>query len=101
MNLSTEVKEARAALGLSQSEAAKAWGIPLPTLKAYEKQKRTPRGLAMTKLREILSVAMAAKPTSAPSARPVLPDEATPKPPPKAKRRRRRHKRPGTTTGRA
>lgn len=55
MSLATELKQARAKLGLSQSQAAEAWGIPLGTLKGYEKSQRQPRGLAMTKLLEILA----------------------------------------------
>lgn len=52
--LRNRLKEARAKLGLSQSQAAKAWGIPKPTLVAWENDQRTPRGLALTMLMEKL-----------------------------------------------
>ena len=86
MSLATEIKEARAKLGLSQSQAAKAWGIPLATLQGWEQEYRQPRGLAMTKLREIIAAALLAdKPPSDSSDSPVpAPIGHKPKSPPQA-----------------
>lgn len=52
--LATKLKTAREKLGLSQSQAAKAWGISLKTLQAWEQDQRTPRGFALTALMEKL-----------------------------------------------
>ena len=83
MSLATEIKEARAKLGLSQSQAAKAWGISLATLQGWEQEYRQPRGLAMTKLREIIAAALSAdKPASASSESPApATTSRKPKPP--------------------
>ena len=45
-----KLKDARSKLGLSQSKAAAAWGIPLKTLQAWEVDRNTPRGFALTAL---------------------------------------------------
>jgi len=47
-------------LGLSQSQAAKAWDVPLPTLKTWEGSTRTPRGMALRMLLEKLDAILAA-----------------------------------------
>ena len=54
VELSTEIREARHKLGLTQEAAARKWGIPLATLRKYEQGQRRPRGLAMKMLRQIL-----------------------------------------------
>ena len=63
MELSKEIAQARANLGLSQSQAAKVWEVPLKTLQGWEQGMHKPRGLALKHLRQILDTAMAAKPT--------------------------------------
>ena len=83
MELSTEIKEARAKLGLSQSQAAKVWEVPVQTLQKWEQGINKPRGLALKMLRSILDAATAAKPASPSSASPEPPGA-----PPKEKRRR-------------
>lgn len=60
--LRRKLKAARAKLGLSQSQAAKAWGIPLPTLKCWENDQRTPRGFALQALNEKLDAILAEPP---------------------------------------
>ena len=50
MGLSTQIKAARARLGLSQSQAAKAWGVPLQTLKNWEQGMNSPRGQTLDRL---------------------------------------------------
>lgn len=101
MSLATEIKEARVKLGLSQSQAAKAWDIPVRTLQTWEQEQASPRGLALKTLRQILASVEAKPAAPASSASPVPPDApAAPKsprprlrqpkpPPPKAKRRKR------------
>lgn len=59
--LKIKLKAVRAKLGLSQSQAAKAWGIPLRTLIGWENDQRTPRGFALTQLNALLDTAMAKK----------------------------------------
>lgn len=54
MALASQIKAARARLGLSQSQAAKAWGVPLRTLKSWEQDTRSPRGPTLTRLWPIL-----------------------------------------------
>ena len=72
-------------LGLSQSQAAKAWEVPVQTLQEWEQGVQSPRGFALKHLRQILDAAKAAKPASPSSAAPEAPGT----PPPKEKRRRR------------
>ena len=48
------VKAAREKLRLSLSAAAEAWGIPFPTLRNWEHDKRTPTGLALTAINQLL-----------------------------------------------
>ncbi|MBV9659122.1 MAG: helix-turn-helix domain-containing protein [Verrucomicrobia bacterium] len=55
MNLATEITATRKKLGLSGVAAAKAWGINPRTLQNWEQGRNLPRGLALTKLREILA----------------------------------------------
>lgn len=50
MNLASLIKEARTRADLSQSQAAKAWGIPLPTLRAWEQGVNIPGGKHLAKL---------------------------------------------------
>ena len=54
VDLSTEIKDARAKLGLSQSQAAKAWEVPVQTLQNWEHGRNKPRGFALKHLRSIL-----------------------------------------------
>ncbi|MBV9127455.1 MAG: helix-turn-helix domain-containing protein [Verrucomicrobia bacterium] len=55
MNLSTKIKNARKRAGLSQKAAASAWGVKLATLRAWEQDRNTPRGLALAMLEQILA----------------------------------------------
>ena len=82
MSLATEIKEARARLGLSQSQAAKAWNIPLKTLQKWEQGIRMPQGLSLPMLRQILDAALSADKPAHPasSVSPVAP-AATPEAP--------------------
>lgn len=57
--LANKLKAARAKLGLSQSQAAKAWGIPVRTLQAWEIDQQTPRGFALKALNEKLEAILA------------------------------------------
>ncbi len=59
--LKSKLKLTRAKLGLSQSQAAKAWGIPLRTLIGWENDARTPRGFALTQLNAMLDGLLAGK----------------------------------------
>lgn len=49
-SLARKLKQARTRLNLSQSQAAKAWDIPLPTLRKWEQNAATPRGFAFRAL---------------------------------------------------
>ena len=74
MELSTEIQEARKKLGLSQSQAAKAWDLKLITLQSWEQGVRKPRGFALKHLRAILDTALQAdQPGSKPAASPPAP----------------------------
>lgn len=57
--LATKLKAARERLGLSQSQAAKAWGISLAALQKWEQDQRTPKGFALTALMEKLDAILA------------------------------------------
>ena len=94
MELSKQIKEARAKLGISQTQASERWGVPLPTLKAYEQGKRTPRGLAMTKLREILDAILVGKPPVPASSAAMGASATTPPAKPKEQSRRSAHPAP-------
>jgi len=59
--LRRKLKAARAKLKLSQSQAAKSWGIPLRTLISWENNQRTPRGFALTAITEKLDRILAEK----------------------------------------
>lgn len=52
--IARKLKAARERLGLSQSQAAKKWSVPLITLQSWEQNVRTPRGLALKALNELL-----------------------------------------------
>lgn len=52
--LANKLKEARRKLGLSQSQAAKAWGVPIKTLQAWEIDRNTPRGFTLKAINEKL-----------------------------------------------
>jgi DNA-binding transcriptional regulator YiaG len=52
--LARQLKAAREKLGLSQSQAAKEWGIPVRTLQNWEHNHQTPRGLALTAINSLL-----------------------------------------------
>lgn len=67
--LRLKLKAARLKLGLSQSQAAKHWGIPLQTLKNWENDLRTPRGLALATINKMLDAILAAPPP--PAAKPA------------------------------
>jgi putative transcriptional regulator len=49
---STQLKQWRERMGLSQSQAAPVLGVTLDTLQNWEQGRRTPRGLALTALLE-------------------------------------------------
>lgn len=57
--LATKLKAARAKLGLSQSQASKAWEIQLRTLQKWEIDAATPRGFALKALTEKLDAILA------------------------------------------
>lgn len=67
--IATKLKQARAKLGLSQSQASKAWDVPLPTLKTWECNTRTPRGFTLAALNEKLDAILAGPPP--PAAKPA------------------------------
>lgn len=48
------IKSARERAGLSQSQAAKAWDIPIGTLQAWEQGVRRPGGVHLAKLLPII-----------------------------------------------
>ncbi|MDR1283430.1 MAG: helix-turn-helix domain-containing protein [Opitutaceae bacterium] len=54
MGLSTQIKATRERLGLSQSQAAKAWGVPKQNLKNWEAGRNAPRGQTLQRLWPIL-----------------------------------------------
>ena len=53
-DLRNRIKAAREKQGLSQSQAASAWGIPVKTLQKWEQDGSTPRGLALTAINQLL-----------------------------------------------
>jgi DNA-binding transcriptional regulator YiaG len=54
MKLAKQIRAARKRAGLSQSEAARQWGVSIRTLQQWEQARSEPMGLAKTKLQEIL-----------------------------------------------
>lgn len=62
--LRLKLKAARERLGLSQSQAAKAWGIPKGTLIKWENDQSTPRGFALAALNEKLDAILAGPPAA-------------------------------------
>lgn len=59
--LKSKLKAAREKLGLTQRQFAEQMGIPYQTLIAWEADRRTPRGLALTLLTEKLDAILAEK----------------------------------------
>ena len=59
--LRNKLKAAREKTGLSQSQAAKAWGIPLRTLISWENDQATPRGFALKAITELLDGILSGK----------------------------------------
>jgi len=57
MDIADKIKLTREKLNLSQSQAAKAWGISVHTLQSWEQRQRAPRGLALRQLESILDQA--------------------------------------------
>jgi DNA-binding transcriptional regulator YiaG len=55
MNLASLIKSARLAAGLTQQEAAKAWNIPLGTIRSWEQGQRKPGAEHLEKLFPLLS----------------------------------------------
>ena len=66
VDLPQAIQATRDKLGLSQSQAAQAWDIPLGTLQNYEQGKRKPRDFALKMLEQIIASAET-KATSIPS----------------------------------
>jgi len=60
--LARKLQAARSKLGLSQSQAAEAWGIPVRTLQEWEQDGATPRGLALTAINQMLDRILAPEP---------------------------------------
>ena len=52
--LRRKLKAAREKQGLSQSQAAAAWGISVRTLQNWEADHQTPQGLALTAINNLL-----------------------------------------------
>jgi len=59
--LRNKLKAARQKTGLSQSQAAKAWGIPLRTLISWENDQYTPQGFALKAIMEMLDGILSGK----------------------------------------
>jgi transcriptional regulator with XRE-family HTH domain len=85
VSIATEIKAARAKLGLSQSQAAKVWDVNLITLQSWEQGIRTPRGFALKMLQQILNAALSEANT--PSASLGSPASSSTNTPPKPKLR--------------
>ncbi len=54
VELKEKLKRARKCHGLSQREAAEAWGVPLRTLISWENAQRTPSGFTLNRLNAML-----------------------------------------------
>lgn len=54
VKISLRIKEARKKLGLTQSQAAEAWGFNFGTIRAWEEERRNPFGLYREKLEKTL-----------------------------------------------
>ena len=52
--LASQIKQARERLGLSQSEAAEKWKVPVRTLQKWEQSASNPRGETLARLWPIL-----------------------------------------------
>jgi len=55
MSIAKRIRSARAKIGMSQSEAASSWGLPLRTLQNWEIGRNEPRGFARTQLDQLLA----------------------------------------------
>lgn len=55
MDIAQRIKAAREKSGLSQSEAANAWGINPHTLQGWEIGRHSPRGFALNQLEKLLA----------------------------------------------
>lgn len=53
-DLSTQLKEARTKLNLTQAQAAELWKIPLATLKGWESGQLKPRNFSLPSLHQLL-----------------------------------------------
>jgi DNA-binding transcriptional regulator YiaG len=58
MDLSRKLKFVRESLKLSQSQAAAEWGVTKRSIEAWEQGYRSPRGLALAQLNQILDKAL-------------------------------------------
>lgn len=76
-SLKNKLKLARKVVSLSQSQASKAWDIPLATLQGWERNKSTPRGIHLTLLVAMLDG--------------IIASSAGPKPPPARSQSLRKH----------
>ena len=94
MDLANEIKAARTRLGLSQSQAAKTWSVPVRTLQQWEQAKQVPRGFALAKLREILDAILVGKPLVPASSAAMAASATTPPAKPKEQSRRSAHPTP-------
>lgn len=54
MNLASQIKAARERLKLSQSQAAKAWGVPVKSLQNWEQNRSSPQGKTLERLWSVL-----------------------------------------------
>jgi DNA-binding transcriptional regulator YiaG len=59
--LKNKLQSLRAILGLSQSQLAAKLGVPVQTLQAWEADRRTPRGFALSALNAQLDALLAGK----------------------------------------
>ena len=57
MQIADRIKKVRAKLGLTQTQAAEKWGVPMKTLQRWEYGKHKPRGLGLVQLETILRAA--------------------------------------------
>jgi DNA-binding XRE family transcriptional regulator len=66
-DLRLKLKAARERLGLTQSKAAKLWGLSLRTLINWENDISTPRGIGLVAINQILDAILSAPPPSPPA----------------------------------
>ena len=55
MDIANRIERARNALGVSQEQAAKKWGVSLRTLQNWEQGVNAPRGLGLVALRQMIA----------------------------------------------